>query len=85
MVERVRFSFPNGKVAFLWPDHPFVLAGSNILEEVISCLDNQEDVDYIIQKIAAKYREDLTTVRNYVINIKNSIQALAENHMISSY
>lgn len=80
-MERVRFSFPNEKVAFLWPDHPFVLAGSIVLDEIVSCLDKQEDVDNISKKIATKYGENLATVRNYVINIRNSIQALEENHI----
>ena len=80
-MERVRFSFPNEKVAFLWPDHPFVLAGSIVLDEIVSCLDKQEDVDNINKKIATKYGENLATVRNYVINIRNSIQALEENHI----
>ena len=36
-----RFVFENNHVAYIWPDHPLVLAGTVLLDDVVEGLENK--------------------------------------------
>ena len=69
-----RFAFKNNHVAYVWPNHPLVLAGTVILDDVLVGFENGVNKEEICKKIATKYDEDYNEVVEYVDKIYSAIQ-----------
>lgn len=73
-----RFGFENNHVAYIWPDHPLVLAGTVLLDDVVESLDNKILEEEVVQRIVKKYNENYNEVVEYVANIYNIIQKVQD-------
>lgn len=69
-----RFDFKNNHVAYIWPDHPLVLAGTILLDDVVAGVENKTVEEEMAQQIAKKYNENYNEVVDYVANIYSVIQ-----------
>lgn len=69
-----RFDFKNNHVAYIWPDHPLVLAGTILLDDVVAGVENRIVEDEVAQQIAKKYNENYNEVVEYVANIYRVIR-----------
>ncbi len=69
-----RFDFKNNHVAYIWPDHPLVLAGTILLDDVVAGVENKIETEEVAQQIAKKYNENYNEVIAYVANIYNVIR-----------
>lgn len=69
-----RFDFKNNHVAYIWPDHPLVLAGTILLDDVVAGVENKILEKEVAQQIAKKYNENYNEVIEYVANIYSVIQ-----------
>ena len=61
-------------MAFIWPDHPLVLAGTILLDDVVAGVENKIETEEVAQQIAKKYNENYNEVIAYVANIYNVIR-----------
>lgn len=69
-----RFEFDKDYVAYIWPDHPLVLAGTIILDDVVKGIESGLEKEKISRKISSKYNINYEEVEDYVYNIVNSIE-----------
>lgn len=73
-MEKVKFSFGEDKVAYIWPDLPFVVAGTIILEDVIREIEEGSKVEDISKSISKKYGEDYNETYEFVCNLNEKLE-----------
>jgi len=75
MQKRVRFKWKNGRVTHLWPDYPLVIAGNEILTNVIEDIEKEIPKELVINKIATEFTLPIEEVRQYVTSVADAIGA----------
>lgn len=70
-MEKVKFSFEEDKVAYIWPNLPFVVAGTIVLEDVIQGIEKGSSIESISETISRKCNEDYNEIYEFVCNLKN--------------
>lgn len=71
-----RFDFENNHVAYIWPDHPLVLAGTVILDDVLAGFENDIEKEEVCRQIVTKYNEDYNDVCDYVDSVYGALQTV---------
>lgn len=74
-IKKVRFKWDDGRVTFLWPDYPLIIAGSEPLDLVIRQIEDGIDIEIILRNMADKYKTEVAEVRDYVVGIFEAIEA----------
>lgn len=72
-MDKIRFDLKENRIAYLWPAHPLVLAGNQVLDDVICGFDKGQSFDTICQVIVEKYQEKYQDVLEYVSQILNAV------------
>lgn len=79
---RKRLYFEKNKVVYIWPDYPFILCGTIVLDDVIKGFDENNSVEEISKLISLKYDENYVDVLNYIKYIKQAINSLDSKKII---
>lgn len=74
--KRIDFNWQEGRVTYLWPDYPLVIAGQQPLRVLIEQLDAGDDIDGIISNLAQMFQADVEEVRSYVLGIVQTLDSL---------
>jgi len=73
-MQKIKFDWKNGKITLFWPDHPLVMAGDAILENVVQELEKGTDTEIISNDIVQKTGEDIREVREFVQHIHDALK-----------
>jgi len=82
-VKKVRFRWKDGRVTFLWPDHPLVIAGNMPLDIVLQQFENNIDEQDISRNIASQFQLDIGDTRTYAHHIIKTIETINDNSVNS--
>ena len=74
--KRVNFDWQDGRVTYLWPDYPLVIAGQQPLRVLIEQLDAGHDLDAITSALSTLFHAETSDVRPYVLRIAQTLKSL---------
>ena len=75
--KRVNFDWHDGRVTYLWPEYPLVIAGQQPLRVLIEQLyAGGHDLDAITSDLSARFHADTSEVRPYVLRIAQTLKSL---------
>ncbi|MCL4473337.1 MAG: radical SAM protein, partial [Actinobacteria bacterium] len=78
-MKNLRFNWKDGRVTYLWPDFPIVLAGGGPLRTAIDCLENKFPKDMAAQKITQQFKVGFSEASKYVEDIYETLNASVMN------
>jgi len=84
MNDYVKFKWGEGRVTYLWPDHPLVLAGDYHLGMVVDSFHNNQENDVIIKQLLNITDHPEEEVRSYVENVVRAIQGISDDNLINT-
>ena len=82
MNKPIKFKWEDGCLAYLWPDHPLVLAGESYLE-VVDDLQGIYNKEELCLKLSQKYNVPLIDVHAFVDSIEKAINGIKSNNIVN--
>jgi hypothetical protein len=79
MQRQIVFPWKDGRRTVLWPDHPLLMAGTEVLPFVIDALSRSIDPDLAVRDAAQKFGLEEIDLKPYVESIS---AALAESGVL---
>lgn len=74
MQKRIVFPWKNGRRTILWPDHPLVMAGSEVLPFIVNQLSDSIDPDIAVRNAAQEFGLEESELKPYVESISAALE-----------
>lgn len=66
-------NWKNQNVTVFWPDYPFVIAGNEVLVNIINAIESNDDLRVLSNYLADKFKVDFKDAEQYIKNIQSAL------------
>lgn len=73
-MKKIKLSWKNERITFVWPEHPLVIAGDKILEKIVSHIEEKKELSLIVEHLVKKYNVSEIEASEYVKNILQTME-----------